>query len=200
MTAMSERATLQQAKADVVRIRVVEAVASLLEAGRPLTFKDVAQEAGVPERTVYRHFPTRTALLGAVFEWTNERIGYDGPRPTTEAGVVALVRQAFRSFDAQAPVVRQMLIEPDGRRARLADVADRRRSAFELVRNEAPGLDRATHERVAAAIQVLTVAATWQSLQEYWDLDGSDAAETSALAIELLLEGARTRARQTPDL
>lgn len=195
MTAMTDHRTLQQAKADVVRTRVIEGVVSLLDGGRSLTFKDVAVAAGVPERTVYRYFPTRTALLAAVFDWTNEQVGHEGPRPTTQAGLVALVRQAFRGFDDHASVVRQMLIEPDGRTARLADVADRRRSAIELVRKEAPGLDRATRDRVAAAVQILTVAATWQSLRDYWDLDGPAAAETSALAIELLLEAARSRAQ-----
>ena len=78
-----------------MRARVVQGVASLLDAGRPLTFKEVAEEAGVPERTVYRHFPTRAALLAAVFEWTNGQIGFDGPRPTTEQGVVALVRHGL---------------------------------------------------------------------------------------------------------
>lgn len=195
---MTDRRSLQEAKADVVRTRVVEGMVSLLDGGRSLTFKDVALEAGVPERTVYRYFPTRTALLAAVFDWTNEQIGHDGPRPTTQADLVALVRQAFRGFDDHAPVVRQMLIEPDGRTARLADVAERRRAAIELVGNEAPGLDRATRERVAAATQILSVAATWQSLRDYWDLDGAAAAETSALAIELLLEAARARA-QSPN-
>jgi AcrR family transcriptional regulator len=165
----------------------------VLDAGRSLTFKEVAREAGVPERTVYRYFPTRTALLAAVFEWTNEQIGYAGPRPTTEAEVVALVRQAYRGFDRHAPVVRQMLIEPDGREARLADVTDRRRAAVALVRKEVPGLDRVTRDRVAAAVQVLTTASTWQTLHDYWGLDGPQAAETSALAIELLLEAARAR-------
>jgi AcrR family transcriptional regulator len=191
---MNQKRSAQQVKADAVRTQVIEGVVALLHAGRSLTFREVAREAGVPERTVYRYFPTRTALLAAVFEWTNEQLGYDGPRPTTEDDLMALVRQAFRGFDEHAPVVRQMLIEPDGRRARLADVAERRRAAVELVRNEAPGLDRATRDRLAAAIQVLTVAATWQSLHDYWDLDGPDAAETSALAIELLLEAARARA------
>ena len=191
---MSELRSLRETKADVVRSRVVDAVIALLDDGHSPTFKDVATAAGVPERTVYRYFPTRAALLSAVFEWTNQQIGQHGPRPTTEAGVVELVRQAFRGFDEHAPVVRQMLIEPDGRAARLADVDERRRAAIELVRNEAPGLDPATNDRVAAAIQVLTVAATWQSLGEYWDLDGRAAAETSTLAIELLLDAARARA------
>jgi AcrR family transcriptional regulator len=195
---MAEERSLQEARADVVRARVVEGVVALLDSGRSLTFKDVAVEAGVPERTVYRYFPTRTALLTAVFDWTNEQIGHEGPRPTTQAGLVALVRQAFRGFDDHASVVRQMLIEPEGRAARLADVAERRRSAIELVKHEAPGLDRATRDRVAAAVQILTVAATWQSLHDFWDLDGPAAAEASALAIELLLEAARARAH-SPD-
>jgi hypothetical protein len=143
---------------------------------------------------VYRYFPTRAALLMAVFDWTNEQIGHEGPRPTTRAGLVTLVRQAFRGFDDHASVVRQMLIEPEGRTARLADVTERRRAAIELVDREAPGLDRTTRDRVAAAVQILTVAATWQSLRDYWNLDGAEAAETSALAIDLLLDAAHALA------
>ena len=48
--------------------------------------------------------------------------------------------------------------------------------------------------RVAAATQLLTVAATWQTLRDYWGMDGNEAAETAALAVELLLDGARARA------
>jgi AcrR family transcriptional regulator len=195
---MTERPPLKEARAEVVRVRVIDAVNSLLQAGQPLTFKDIAREADVPERTVYRHFPTRTDLLAAVFEWANSQIAQVGPRPTTAAGATEWVRHAFRGFDGLAPVIRQMLIEPDGRSLRLADAAERRRAAIDLVDNEVPGLDDVARSRVAAAIQVLTVAATWQSLHEYWDLDGPDAGETSALAIELLLEGARTRTRHSP--
>jgi AcrR family transcriptional regulator len=182
-------------RADAVRGRVVDAAVAVLHAGRPLTFREVSLEADVPERTIYRHFPTRAALLAAVFEWTNEQIGYQGPRPTSESALVALVRQAFREFDRHSAVVRQMLIEPDGREARLADVDERRRAATELVQNAAPGLDPTTRDRVAAAVQVLTVAATWQSLHEYWDHDGEEAAEISALAIELILDAARARSQ-----
>jgi AcrR family transcriptional regulator len=193
MTAMTAPPALRELKADVVRGRVIDGAVAVLNDGRPLTFKEVAREAGVPERTVYRYFPTRAGLLAAVFDWTNEQIGYEGPRPTTEAALLTLVRQAFRGFDDHAAVVRQMLIEPDGRRARLADVGARRRAAIALVRNEAPDLDPVTRDRVAAAVQVLTVASTWQSLHEYWDFDGEAAAETSTLAIQLLLEAARAR-------
>ena len=194
---MTGSASLSQARADVVRERVIAAVAALLDEGRPLTFKEVAAQAGVPERTVYRHFPTRSALMTAVFAWTNEQIGVDGSRPEDRAGLAEHVRTSFRGFDELAPVVRQMLAEPDGRDARLADVAERRHAAVALVDHEAPGLETHDRDRVAAAVQVLTVAATWQSLRENWDLDGADAAGTAVLAVELLLDGARARAEGT---
>ena len=47
---------------------------------------------------------------------------------------------------------------------------------------------------MAAALQLLTSAAAWQTLHDYWDMDGEEAGETAALAIELLLAGARARA------
>src|SRR6185295_9138641 len=53
------------------REQILRAVARQLEAGQmdDLGFADVAKEAGVGERTVYRHFPTKEALLGAFWSW-----------------------------------------------------------------------------------------------------------------------------------
>jgi hypothetical protein len=99
----------------------------------------------------------------------------------------------FPGFDEIAPVIRELLIAPEGRVARLADRAGRRRAALALVRREVPGLGKAGTKRVAATVQMLTTASTWQTLRDYWDMDGREAAETAALAIELVLEAARAR-------
>ena len=181
-----------------MRDRVIEGVAEVLGAGDDLTFARVATAAGVPERTVYRHFPTREALLTAVFEWANRRIGFDGRRPSTGDDTVELVRRVFPSFDEIAPVIRELLIAPEGLPARLSDNAERQRAAAAVVRHEAPGLDDATTRRVAAAVQLLTTAAAWQTLRDYWDMDGGESAETAALAVELVLEAARARAGRQP--
>jgi AcrR family transcriptional regulator len=109
----------------VVREGVLEGVAELLTAGDDLTFAKVARAAGVPERTVYRHFPTKEALLTAVFHWANEHIGFAGDLPTDGAAVVALVREVFPGFDEIAPVVRELLLAPEGRVARLRGHLDR---------------------------------------------------------------------------
>jgi AcrR family transcriptional regulator len=190
---MKARATVRDARSEVVRERVLEGVAALLEAGDDLTFAKVAKAANVPERTVYRYFATREALLKAVFEWSNRRIGFDGKLPVDLASTVALVRRVFPGFDEIAPVIHELLIAPEGLIARRTNLDKRRRAAVDVVRREAPLLDRATTRRVAAIVQLLTAAATWQTLRDYWDMDGEEAGETAALAIELVMAGARAR-------
>jgi AcrR family transcriptional regulator len=186
--------TVRDARSQAVREHVLDGVADLLGRGEEITFTRVAKATGVPERTIYRYFPTREELLAAVFEWSNQKIGFDGKLPVDLATTIALVRSVFPGFDRIAPVIHELLIAPEGLRARQANLSKRRRAAVNVVRQEAPQLDRAETKRVAAALQLLTSAAAWQTLRDYWDMDGEEAGETAALAIELLLLGARARA------
>jgi AcrR family transcriptional regulator len=184
--------TWSDQRAQALTERVVEAAAVVLRDGGTLTFKEVAAASGVPERTLYRHFPTRADLLTTLFEETNNQIGFAGERPTDLTGATALVRAAFPRFDEQAPIVRELLASPEGRAVTLADKDERRAAALALVRNHAPDLSPAESRRVAAVAQLLTSAAAWQSLRDQWDLDGEEGAEAAAFALELLLNAAGT--------
>jgi AcrR family transcriptional regulator len=172
----------------------LDGVFEVLAAGDDLTFAKVAKAAGVPERTIYRHFPSKEALHAAIWSWTNERMGFTGPFPTDEAGYLALVRTAFPGFARLEPVIRELLASKDGLAVRLTANEQRQKGALAAVRAAVPSLSAADEQRVAAALQLLTSAATWQTLHDYWGMDGDEAGETAALAIELLLEGARGRA------
>jgi AcrR family transcriptional regulator len=185
--------SLTDARAELVRTRILEGVAQVLQRGEAWTFASVAKEAGVPERTLYRYFPTREALLEGIFEWANARLGFQGEPPTDAAALAALVRRCFPGFDTLAPVVRELLLAPEGRLARLRQKPARQRSSLALVQREAPGLGAADTRRLASVLQLLGQAGTWQSLRDYWDMDGAQAAEASVLAIQLLLDGARAR-------
>jgi len=192
-------ATLQDARSNLVRERVLDGVFEVLAAGDDLTFAKVAKAAGVPERTIYRHFPSKEALHAAIWSWTNERMGFTGPFPTDEAGYVALVRTAHPGFERLAPVIRELLASKDGLAVRLTANDQRRHSALAAVSAAAPDLSTDEVHRVAATLQLLTSASTWQTLHDYWGMDGEEAGETAALAIELLLAGARARAgAETP--
>lgn len=171
----------------------MEGLAAVLKAERALTFKEVAAESGIPERTLYRYYPTREDLLAGAYEWVNQRLGFEGEPPTDAPAAQDLVRRAFPAFDDIAAVVSELLAAPEGRAARLASRPDRQRAANALVKREVPGLGRTEQRRVAAAVQVLTTASTWQALRDHWEMDGAEAGETAAHAIALLLKGARAR-------
>lgn len=185
--------SLTVARQELVKQRILEGACRLLTRGEGWTFASVAKAAGVPERTIYRHYPTREDMLHGVYELANQRIGFSGPLPTSAQGLTELVRRCFPGFDAFAPVIHELLIAPEGRLARLRHKLARQRASLALVRAEAPGLDAASATRVAAVLQLLGQAATWQALRDYWEMDGAEAAEASALAIELILLGARSR-------
>jgi len=188
--------SLSEARVELVQQRVLAAVFKLLEGGEPLTFANVARVSSVPERTCYRHFPTREALLAAVLDATSQRLKLQ--RATDFDGLAALVRRLFRGFDETAPVIRELLLSPEGRNARRAGNRERQRAALTLVAHEAPGLDAVSKRRVAAALQVLASAPAWQAFNDYWDFDGIEAGEASILAAQLVLEGARARRRSVP--
>lgn len=186
---------LTEARQDLVKQRILEGACRLLARGEGWTFAAVAKVAGVPERTIYRYFPAREDLLHGIFELANQRIGFSGAMPTSAQGLTELVRRCFPGFDELAPVIHELLIAPEGRLARLRHKSARQRASLALVRAEVAGLDAASTTRIAAVLQLLGQAATWQVLRDYWEMDGAEAAEASALAIELILLGARSRTK-----
>ncbi|HEU4840906.1 MAG TPA: TetR/AcrR family transcriptional regulator [Ilumatobacteraceae bacterium] len=179
--------SVREAQAAVVRDRVLDAVSGLVAAGDDVTFAKVAAAAGVPERTLYRHFPNREALIAALYEHINRRIGFDGELPTTPAAMTEMVRRVFPGFDSVAPVIAELVASPEGRRARLASVADRQVAALAVVAAARPDLDAATARRVAAVVQALGTAAMWQTLRDFWGMDGTEAAAAATTAIDILL-------------
>jgi glycosyltransferase involved in cell wall biosynthesis len=62
---------LREKQREETREQILRAVGRQLEAGHldDLSFAEIAQDAGVGERTVYRYFPTKEALLGAFWAW-----------------------------------------------------------------------------------------------------------------------------------
>jgi AcrR family transcriptional regulator len=181
--------SVHEVRAAAVRQRVLDGAGELLAAGDELTFAKVAVAADVPERTLYRHFPTRDALMAGLFDHANRRVGFAGELPTDAAAMTAMVERVFPGFDTVAPVVDELLRTPEGRRARLGSLAERRAAATAVVHDAAPGLDAATTRRLAAVVQVLGTAAVWQALRDFWDMDGVEAAAAVTTAIDRLLGG-----------
>ena len=171
-----------------MRVRVLDAASDLIEAGEDVTFAKVAAAAAVPERTVYRYFPNRDALIAALFEHTNRRIGFTGELPTTVDEMTAMVERVFPGFDTVAPVVAELLSSPEGRRARIAG-ADDRRAAADVGRARGPPRPRPRRcsARSPPSCRCSGPPAVWQALRDFWDMDGDEAAAAVTAAIDSLL-------------
>ena len=76
--------SLRDRQKQATQDQIMHAVARKLESGplEDLSFAEIAAEAEVGERTVYRHFPTKEALLGAFWAWLQAQ-ALSPARPST---------------------------------------------------------------------------------------------------------------------
>ena len=79
---------LRDRQREETREHILRAVGHQLEQGplEDLSFAEIAKDAKVGERTVYRYFPTKEALLGAFWAWMQSQAvappePKPGPRP-----------------------------------------------------------------------------------------------------------------------
>ena len=71
MKTPSPAPNLRDRQREETREQILRAVGHQLEQGplEDLSFAEIAKDAKVGERTVYRYFPTKEALLGAFWAW-----------------------------------------------------------------------------------------------------------------------------------
>lgn len=188
------RSPLREEQAARTREKIEQAAASLLQATddpEAITFKAVAARAGVTEMTVYRHFPTREALLQGLWRQLNAQMGPTIGMPSSIGQLLDQHEPLFAGFDKLAPQIIASLTTPQGREMRAA-LNDKRRRAFRAVVAEAsPSLDSEARTRAAAILQLLHSAHAWMSLREQWGLDGPQAAAATRWAIQILLQHLR---------
>jgi AcrR family transcriptional regulator len=146
----------------------------------------VAQEAGVTERTVYRHFETREQLLEATWATVNDAIGIkDFPRTAEE--LIERPRKLFPAFERRGEVIRAMLASPQGRELRLSINKERQSAIRAVVKRARPNLREPALTRLCASIQLLCSATGWATMTDYWGIDSAEAGRAASEAIAALL-------------
>jgi len=183
-----ELTSTRQRYKDMTRERILDAAIDSMAEDRDatLTMAGVAARAGVTERTVYRHFLTRDALIQAMWPRMQSKVQSRG-FPKTADAVVESPRRLFPNFDQNEALVRASVYTEAGQEVRLRANEERRAAVLACVDDALPGLDQVTRRRRAAIIQLINSAYGWAVLKDFWDFDGIDAGEAAAEAIEILL-------------
>jgi len=136
-----------------------------------LTFRAVAERAGVGERTVYRHFPSERHLHDAVMQRLEEEAGitYEDVGLDNLAEVTARVFASLRSF-----AVRSSVGEPDDATFVAVDVR-RRAALLRAVLAAAPDWSDRQRTTLAALLDILWNLPSYERLIGAWGLPPEDA-------------------------
>jgi AcrR family transcriptional regulator len=183
----------RQNLADLTRARVVAATADLMLAGEvQITFQALSRVSGIPERTIYRHFPHKDAVLDAFWRWLNDDIAVPN-HPETPDDLVPYTRALFAAFDRREGLVRAMLASPSGQRLRDTHSSARHAKFDRALAPLAARLSEQNRQTLCAAVEAICSAPGWNSLTA--SAGTAQAAEAAVWAIEALLARAHRDAR-----
>ena len=198
MTTTPAIETLRDRQADLARTAIFEAMVRHLEAGDAddVAMEDLAREAGVSRRTLYRYFPNRSDLLSATGEWVRAEV-LDLPIEVGDEGITENFRAAAAKLAKRPELARALLRTQAGRAVRTGYRDERATAIRRAVRAEVPDLSRRDLDRAAGVIGYLCSSSAWITIQDETGLDASSAQAAVAWALDVLL--ARLRAGDHPN-
>ncbi|TIS88770.1 TetR/AcrR family transcriptional regulator [Mesorhizobium sp.] len=185
---------LRAEQAQATRERILAAVRTMLERNpySLLGFDELAVVSGVNRRTIFRHFPTKEALLEAFWASINSSLGVRF-WPEREQDLTDLPPDLFAALDAIEGVIRASHASATGREMRLQANAERQRAFRSSLTQVATGMDQKATRQLEAVVQLLFSATAWQTMKDYWGLTGREAGEAAAWAIRALLNTAKSQ-------
>ena len=182
--------TLAERHTDHTRQWIVAAAVDLMEqpGTGPLTNAAIAERAGISERTVYRHFATRDALLDALAAEVMQRLG-SPPVPATPAALLDYPAELFAGFEARSQLTRAALNSDIFPRMRDGPAAQRWRGLQQILADALPGLPEAERAIAAANLRYLLAATTWQYYRYQFGFSLAQTVRCVRLALALQLKG-----------
>lgn len=180
------------------RSRILDAAIEELAVGdlETLTVAGVAGRAGVTERTVFRHFPSRDALIAAVWPQMQARVRSPG-FPSTAQALIEIPQRLFPAFDEHEGLVRASAFSAAGREIREGSNAERQAAMRACVKDAFPEIEEPHLTRLAAIVQLINSAYGWAVMKQHWDLDGAEAGLAASEALAILL-GRKPAGEPTP--
>jgi AcrR family transcriptional regulator len=190
-TTRTYKSPLRKDQAEATRERILAAVGRLLTANSEQAFSldEIAKEAQINRRTIFRYFANKDDLIDAFWSATNANAGVSWP--ACESDLVSRAIELFESLDAIEGIVRASHLSSAGQTLRMRANAERR-AAFKLsLANVTSPLTPASAVKIEGVVQLLYSATAWLTMKDYWDLSSRDAGSAVSWAIKTLIEAAK---------
>jgi AcrR family transcriptional regulator len=179
---------LRERQAEQTRNEILDALVALL-ADRPVdevTTRELAHAAGVAERTVYRHFPDRWALVEALTARfvTSGEVAPTYPARLEDLGASAIeIMRVLEAHHVEAQA--EALLNADPRRFS-TQTSRHSEQLHSLVETELPDLDAGQQRSLSAIARVLLSAQTWLRMRAEFGIDGNASGPVVAWVIEAM--------------
>jgi AcrR family transcriptional regulator len=179
--------TLQARRTALAKEAILDALVAHLEAGDvdTVAMEDLAQEAGVSRRTLYRYFPTRADLIAAAGDWVRSNVLKIDPN-ISEGGIAESFRKGTVRMQTRPNLARALLATESGRAVRGSFRSARAEAIRREVRTMAPELPRRDAENAAAVLTYLCSLQAWVSMQQESGLSPDRAQEAALWAIDVI--------------
>ncbi len=168
------------------RERILEAVIEQLQASEELSLPRAALRAGVSVPTVYRHFPTKQALIEALTECVDQKLTLTAV-PTDVDDFDRFVPKLFAVFDQNEKLVRARRVARLLKDIHAATQRRRATAIIQAMRSVTRRLDPLDARRACAIVRTLVSGNAWEMMHDSFDLSGPEAGEAVAWAIRVLV-------------
>jgi AcrR family transcriptional regulator len=181
--------TLLTRHTDLTQELILRSAIGLLERAplSELSVRSVAREAGISERTVFRYFATRSALLDALALAVSRRIAVP-PAPDDLASLLAYPGALYARFESERELARAVLFSELYPRIR-QNAQNRAALHRALIDKLAPRRPERERRLVAANVSYHLVATTWHYYRFNFGFSLEDSVTCARLAIVQALEG-----------
>jgi AcrR family transcriptional regulator len=148
-----------------------------------LSVRAVAGKANMSERTVFRYFESRDALLDAVASEVNARQALP-PLPRSIDELLDYPEAIFTRFEANQALMKVALRGAVYERIRSSDRATRGKRVLELIDEFAPHVDPARRRLIASNIHYHVIATTWHYYRFRFGFTLEDTIAAARLSVE----------------
>ena len=174
-----------------IREAILEALGERLAQGglNRISVVEIAKKVGISVRTIYRYYPTKDALLEALYKWSADKITGDmrNERSITLDNFMTRRQELFDHFDRYPNLVKAQLLSQVGREIRAIGSKKVQKLLDSALEDLPRKLERDEANRVKAALYLLFSGEAWQHYRDIWGLSGKQAGETSRWVAGLII-------------